>query len=143
MHESRYRYLLNETCNVVELRSKNFLTPLVPKAKNKVDEVVVEEVEDGVVEKNVDEVVVEKESGHGVVENEKKNKNDEGEKSESLIDLDSMLRKTKSQLLKDGDKPQVVPSYVKLPYPNLSKKKKKEGRKDNSRNSWSCSPNCR
>lgn len=32
----------------------------------------------------------------------------------------------KSQLLKDGNKPQEVPSYVKLPYPHLSKKKKKE-----------------
>jgi len=28
--------------------------------------------------------------------------------------------------LKDGDKPQVLPSYVKLPYPHLAKKKKKE-----------------
>jgi hypothetical protein len=36
------------------------------------------------------------------------------EKSEKLIDVDSILRKSKSQLLKDGDKPQVVPSYVKL-----------------------------
>jgi len=31
-----------------------------------------------------------------------------------------------SQILKDGDKPQVVLSYVKLPYPHLDKKKKKE-----------------
>jgi len=50
----------------------------------------------------------------------------EGEKSEKLIDEDSILRKTKSQILKDGDKPQVVPSYVKLPYPYIAKKKKKE-----------------
>ena len=28
--------------------------------------------------------------------------------------------------MKDGDKPQVVPSYVKFPYPHLAKKKKKE-----------------
>jgi len=108
------------------LRSKKVLTPLVPKAKNNVDEVVVEEVENGEVEKNSDEVVVEKETKHGVVENEKKDKNDEGEKSEPLIDADSMLRKTKSQLLKEMDQPQVIPSYVKLPYPHLSKKKKKE-----------------
>jgi len=43
-----------------------------------------------------------------------------------LIDEDSILRKSKSQILKDGDKPQVVPSYVKLPYPYLVKKNKKE-----------------
>jgi len=29
-------------------------------------------------------------------------------------------------LLKDGEKPQVIPSYVKLPYPHLGKKKKNE-----------------
>jgi len=62
----------NETCNVIELKSKKVLTPLVPKAKKTIDEVVVEEVENG---------VVEKENDHGVVENEKKNKNSEGEKS--------------------------------------------------------------
>ena len=43
-----------------------------------------------------------------------------------MIDEDSILRKYKSQLLKDGDKPQVIPSYVKLLYPHLAKKKKKE-----------------
>ena len=43
-----------------------------------------------------------------------------------MIDEDSILRKSKSQILKDGDKPQVVPSYVMLPYPHLAKKKKKE-----------------
>jgi len=43
-----------------------------------------------------------------------------------LIDEDSILRKSKSQILKDWDKPQVVPSYVKLPYPHLAKNKKKE-----------------
>jgi len=59
----------NETCNVIELRSKKFLTPLVPKAKKKVDEIVEEEVENGVVEKNGDEDVVENESDCGVVEN--------------------------------------------------------------------------
>jgi len=60
-----------------------------------------------------------------VVEKEKKEKI-EGEKSEKMIDEDSILTKSKSQILKDGDKPQVVPSYVKLPYPHLAKKKKKE-----------------
>ncbi|XP_039684971.1 uncharacterized protein [Medicago truncatula] len=66
----------NETnCNVIELRSKKVLTPLVPKVPKKVDENVVE---------------------------------------------------SKSQILKDGDKPQIIPSYVKLPYPHLAKKKKKE-----------------
>jgi len=50
-------------------------------------------------------------------------KNSEGEK---LIDEDSILRKTKSQLLEESGKKQVVPSYVKLPYPHLSKKKEKE-----------------
>jgi len=75
----------NETCNVIELRSRKVLTPLVPKAKKAVDEVAVEEVEiDGEVEKNYDEGVVEKENDQGVVENEKKKKI-EGEKSENLI----------------------------------------------------------
>jgi len=114
----------NETCNVIELMSKNVLTPLVPKAKKTVDEVVVEEVHNGEVEKYSDEGVFEKENDHGVVENEKKDKNSEGEKSEPFIDVDSMLRKFKSQLLKEIDLPQVVPSYVKLPYPLLAKKKK-------------------
>jgi len=51
----------NETCNVIELRSRKVLTPLVPKAKKIVYEVVVEEEEiDGEVEKNSDEGVVEK-----------------------------------------------------------------------------------
>jgi len=107
----------NETCNVIELRSKKVLTPLVPKSKKTIDEVVVEEVDNGEVEKNSDE---------DVVENEKKDKNSEGEKSEPLIDADSMLRKSKSQLLKEMDLPQVAPSYVKLPYPHLAKKKKKK-----------------
>jgi len=116
----------NETCNVIELRSRKVLTPLVPKAKKIVDEVVVEEVEiTREVEKSSDEDVIEKENDQGVVENEKKEKI-EGEKSEKLIDEDSILRKSKSQILKDGDKPQIVPSYVKLPYPHLAKKKKKE-----------------
>jgi len=116
----------NKNCNVIELRSKKVLTPLAPKAKKIVDEVVVEEVKiDDEVEKNSDEGVVEKENDQGVVENEKKEKI-EGEKSVKLIDEDSILRKSKSQILKDGDKPQVVPSYVKLPYPHLAKKKKKE-----------------
>jgi len=116
----------NETCNAIELRSKKVLTPLAPKAKKIVDEVVVEEVEiDDEVEKNSDEGVVEKGNDQCIVENEKKKKI-EGEKSEKLIDEDSILRKSKSQIVKDGDKPQVVPSYVKLPYPHLAKKNKKE-----------------
>jgi len=53
-------------------------------------------------------------------------KKTEGEKSEKLVDEDSILRKSKSQLLKDGEKPQVILSYVKLPYPHLGKKKKNE-----------------
>ena len=43
------------------------LTPLVPKATKKSEEVEVEEVENGVVEKNVEEVIVEKDIEHGVV----------------------------------------------------------------------------
>ena len=116
----------NETCNAIELRRKKVLTPLAPKAKKTVDEVVEEELEiDDEVEKNSDEGVVENKNDQEVVENEKKKKI-EGEKSEKLIDEDSILRKSKSQILKDGDKPQVVPSYVKLPYPHLAKNKKKE-----------------
>lgn len=110
------------------MRSKKVLTPLVPKATKKGKEVVVEEVENGVVEKIANEVIVEKENDHGVVENEKNKKNDEGEKSEPLIDVESILKNSKSQLLKDGDKPQEIPSYVKLPYSHLSKNKKKEER---------------
>jgi len=47
----------------------------------------------------------------------------EGDKLEKLIDASSILRKSKSQLLKDGDKPQVIPYYVKLPYPHFGKNK--------------------
>jgi len=115
----------NKTCNVVELGSKKVMTPLVPKALKKVDEVVVDEVDNGEVEKNA-EGIVERESDRGVVENEKKEKIMREKKSEKLIDVDSSLRKSKSQLLKEGDNPQVIPSYVKLPYPHLAKKKKEE-----------------
>ena len=47
----------------------------------------------------------------------------EGGKIEKLIDASSILRKSKSQLLKDGDKPQGIPYYVRLPYPHFSKNK--------------------
>jgi hypothetical protein len=106
----------NESCKAIELRSKKVLTLVPPSATKKTEEVEVEESEQEVVEKN----------NEGVVENEHKEKNSEGEKSEKLIDEESILRKTKSQLLKEGGKKQVIPSYVKLPYPHLSKKKEKE-----------------
>jgi len=65
----------NETCNAIELRSKKVLTPLAPKAKKFVDEVVEEEVEiDDEVEKEDNEGVVENKSDQEVVENEKKEK---------------------------------------------------------------------
>lgn len=111
----------NESCNAIELRSRKVLPPIVQK---KVEEVVVEEEKNGEVEKN-DEEVVEKKNEQEEVENERKRKMEE-EKNEKLIDEDSILRRTKSQILKDGDKPQIIPSYVKLPYPHLAKKKKKE-----------------
>jgi len=58
----------NETCNAIELRSKKVLTPLAPKAKKTVDEVVEEEVEiDDEVEMNSNEGVVEKENDQEVV----------------------------------------------------------------------------
>ncbi|CAJ2666075.1 unnamed protein product [Trifolium pratense] len=47
-------------------------------------------------------------------------------RSKSDRKRDSMLRKTKAQLLKEHGKEQVIPSYVKLPYPHLKKKKEKE-----------------
>lgn len=47
----------------------------------------------------------------------------EGDKIEKLIDASSILRMSKSQLLKDGDKPQLIPYYVKLTYPHFSKNK--------------------
>lgn len=61
-----------------------------------------------------------------VVENERKKKFIERGKTEKPIDVDSTLRKFKSQLLKDGDKEQEVQSYVKQLYSRLSKKNKKE-----------------
>jgi len=76
--------------------TKKVLMPLVPKAPKKSGEEVVEDVETNVVEKNDEYVLVEKENDNGVVENEQKEKNKEGEKSEKLIDVNSMLRKTKS-----------------------------------------------
>jgi hypothetical protein len=108
----------NESCNAIELRSKKVLTPLVPKATKKN-----EEVEE---ERNGQEVV---EKDNGVVKNVQKEKNNDGEQnreSEKVIDADSILRKTKSQLLEESGKKQVVPPYVKLPYPHLTKKKEKE-----------------
>jgi hypothetical protein len=114
----------NESCNAIELRSKKVLTPFVPNVPKKVDEVVVEGEKDGEVE-NDGEDVVKNVINQGVVENERKKKIEE-EKSEKLIDENSILRRTRSQILKDGDKPQIIPSYVKLPYPHLAKKKKKE-----------------
>jgi len=95
----------NITYNDIEWRSKKVLTPLVPTETKNSEEVVVEEADKGVVENNIEKGVVEKESEIGVVENERKEKNDEGEKSEPLINANSMLWKSKSQLLKDGDKP--------------------------------------
>lgn len=64
----------NETCKAIGLRSKKVLPPFVPPTPKNVDEIVVEDVEDGVVEKNYGEVLVEKENDHGVVENERKEK---------------------------------------------------------------------
>ena len=57
----------NETCNAIELRSKKVLTPLAPKAKKIVDEVVEEEEIDDEVEEENNEGVVEKESDQEVV----------------------------------------------------------------------------
>ena len=114
----------NESCNAIELRSNKVLTQLVPKIPKKDEEVAVEvDKNSGVA--NDEEVIVEQEAENGVVENERKEKI-EGEKSEKFVDEDLILRKSKSQLLKDGKKPQVIPSYVKLPYPHLAKKKKNE-----------------
>jgi len=58
--------------------------------------------------------------------NRRKKMKRENRESEKLIDEDSILRKTKSQLLEESGKKQVNPSYVKLPYPHLSRKKEKE-----------------
>ncbi|XP_045809920.1 uncharacterized protein LOC123904283 [Trifolium pratense] len=54
------------------------------------------------------------------VENESEEKKEKSKK-ERLIDPNSMLRKIKSQLLKEG--PQKIPYYVKLPYPHIRKNK--------------------
>ncbi|CAJ2642327.1 unnamed protein product [Trifolium pratense] len=76
----------------------------------------------------VDEVEVENER----VEEEKNENGVKGtsegevEKKEKLIDEGSILRKTKKQILEDCGKEQVIPPYVKLPYPHLKKKKDKE-----------------
>ena len=55
----------NESCKVIELRSKKVITPLVPKVRKKNEDVVVEGAEQGVVENNE----------NGVVEKVKKEKN--------------------------------------------------------------------
>ncbi|XP_045830999.1 uncharacterized protein LOC123922316 [Trifolium pratense] len=107
----------NESCNAIGLRSR-VVPSVVSKKSEKIKESEVEK--EGGVEKN--ERLEEEES-----ENENKG-NTEGEvkKIEKLIDADSMLRKTKAQLLKEHGKEQVIPYYVKLPYPHLKKKKEKE-----------------
>jgi len=116
----------NESCKAIELRSKKVLTPLSPKVTKKKEDVEVEENEQEVVEKNY-EGVVENEHEEKKTEGEKnKKKRDEGENNERLIDVDSILRRTKSQILAEGEEKQKVPSYVKLPYPHLSKKKEKQ-----------------
>ncbi|CAJ2665138.1 unnamed protein product [Trifolium pratense] len=78
----------------------------------------------------VDEVEVEVENER--VEEEKSENGVKGtsegevEKKEKLIDEGSILRKTKKQILEDCGKEQIIPPYVKLPYPHLKKKKEKE-----------------
>jgi len=112
----------NESCKAIELRSKKVLTPLTPKVTKKKEDVEVEEV----IENNY-EGVVENEHEEKKTEGEKnKKKRDEGENNERLIDVDSILRRTKSQILAEGEKKHKVPSYVKLLYRHLSEEKKKE-----------------
>ena len=102
-----------------------------------------EENEQEVVEKNY-EGVVENEHEEKKTEGEKnKKKRDEGENNERLIDVDSILRRTKSQILAEGEEKQKVPSYVKLLYRHLSEEKKKRSRKVSSRSLWSYSLSCR
>ena len=107
-----------------------------------------------------DEMLVEKEKGEvenetGGVENEQEEKNSEeeknnkkkryeGENNERLIDVDSILRRTKSQILAEGEKEQKVPPYVKLQYVHtLTCQKRKKNRKGSSRSLWSYSLSCR
>lgn len=121
----------NESCKDIELRSKKVLTSVVPKVIKRRE---VENVGE-------DELVVENKNGevenrNGGVENEKEEKNSEREKNEKkerlgrkkkkLIVVDTILRRIKNQILEGRDKKHEVSSYVKLPYPHLSKKKEKQ-----------------
>ncbi|GAU41120.1 hypothetical protein TSUD_288100 [Trifolium subterraneum] len=116
----------NESCKAIGLRSR--VVPSVEDAKKKYKKSEVEGevenewliVDEEKVEKN--EILEEEKSENGV----KGNNEGEVEKKEKLIDDDSILRRTKKQILKNGDKEQVIPPYVKLPYPHLKKKKENE-----------------
>ncbi|CAJ2653502.1 unnamed protein product [Trifolium pratense] len=122
----------NESCKAIGLRSR-VVPSVVETKKEKKKEVEVERGNkgEGEVENEwliVDEVEVENER----VEEEKSENGVKGtsegevEKKEKLIDEGSILRKTKKQILEDCGKEQIIPPYVKLPYPHLKKKKDKE-----------------
>ncbi|CAJ2662794.1 unnamed protein product [Trifolium pratense] len=122
----------NESCKAIELRSRVVPSVVDTKRENKKKVEVENKSEgEGEVENEwliVDEVEVENER----VEEEKNENGVKGtsegevEKKEKLIDEGSILRKTKKQILEDCGKEQVIPPYVKLPYPHLKKKKDKE-----------------
>ncbi|KAK2410681.1 hypothetical protein QL285_046032 [Trifolium repens] len=122
----------NESCKAISLRSR-VVPSVVETKKEKKRNVEVEKKSkgEGEVENEwliVDEGEVEKKrvdeekSDNGV----KGTSEGEVERKEKLIDADSILRRTKKQILEDCGKEQVVPPYVKLPYPHLKKKKDKE-----------------
>ncbi|CAJ2668382.1 unnamed protein product [Trifolium pratense] len=120
----------NESCKAIGLRSR--VVPSVVETKKEVEvEVEVErgnkgegEVENEwlIVDEVENERVEEEKSENGV----KGTSEGEVEKKEKLIDEGSILRKTKKQILEDCGKEQIIPPYVKLPYPHLKKKKDKE-----------------
>ncbi|KAK2436917.1 hypothetical protein QL285_021877 [Trifolium repens] len=124
----------NESCNAIGSRSRVVLAEVGSKREKKKREVDVEKKieSEGEVENEwliVDEGEVEyKERVEGEKSENGKKENTEGEveKREKLIDTDSILRKSKAQLLKEHGKEQVIPSYVKLPYPHIRKKKERE-----------------
>ena len=119
----------NESCKAIELRNKKVLNPFVPKRKE------VEEVKE-------DEVLVEKESDEveneiGGVENKQEEKKLEGEKNkkkrdergnnERLINVCSIMRRTKCQIW----------CLLILNYHTLTCQKRKKSRKGSSRSLWS------
>ncbi|CAJ2663170.1 unnamed protein product [Trifolium pratense] len=116
---------IKETCSAIHLRCRVIPTPVSERrAKENMSNEVEEEVVEGRSGKEKDHEGEVENERNGELEEEVENESEEKKeksKKERLIDPDSMLRKIKSQLLKEG--PQTIPYYVKLPYPHIRKNK--------------------